>query len=128
MFGNRSERAERRAQRRAERQAQVQIRWYPINNKGGYCYTRPDYVEVPKSIKLSDFLFPWELLDEPPSDGQPSSGPPSAVCSSCGRRYETSSDGQPSTGTEPEGSAAAGAGAASATASAPVTGSAGGGE
>lgn len=110
MFGNRSERAERRAKRRAERQAQVQIRWYPINNKGGYSYTWPDDVEAPKSINPADFLFPWELLDEPPSDGQPSSGPPSAVCSSCGRRYEPSSDGQPSSGTEPEGSAAAGAG------------------
>lgn len=124
MFGNRSERAERRAQRRAERRAQRPIRWVPIEEFSGY--TRPDYVEVPKSINPADFLYPWELLDEPPSDGQPSSGPPSAVCSSCGRRYEPSSDGQPSSGTEPEGGAAAGAGAASATASAPVTGPVGG--
>lgn len=123
MFGNRSERAERRAKRRAERRAQVQVR--PIKG-GGFSYWWPD-VEAPKSINPSDFLYPWELLDEPPSDGQPPSGPPSAVCPSCGRRYEPSSEGQPSSGTEPEGSAAAGSGAALATASAPVTGSAGGG-
>ena len=127
MFGNRSERAERRAkrraERRAERRAQRPIRWVPIEEV--YSYTRPDDVEVPKSINLSDFLFPWELLDEPPSDGQPPSGPPLTVCPSCGRRYEPSSDGQPSSGTEPEGRAAAGAGAASAAVPAPVTGPAG---
>ena len=121
MFGNRSERAERRAKRRAERRAQVQVR--PIKG-GGFSYWWPD-VEAPKSIKPSDFLYPWELLDEPPSDGQPPSGPPSAVCPSCGRRYEPSSEGQPSSGTEPEGGATAGA--ASAAAPAPVTGSVGGG-
>ena len=114
MFGNRSERAERRAKRRAELRAQVQVR---AIKGGGFSYWWPD-VEAPKSINPSDFLFPWEFMDEPPSDGQPSSGPPSAVsgdesavCPSCGRRYETSSDSQPSSDTEPEGSAAAGAGA-----------------
>ena len=124
MFGNRSERAERRAKRRAELRTQVQIR---AIKGGGYSYWWPD-VEAPKSINPSDFLFPWEFMDEPPSDGQPPSGPPLAFCPSCGRRYDHSSDSQPSSDTEPEGSAAAGASAASATASAPVTGSAGGSE